>query len=87
MTSCARYRFRSRARATPSSLRPWRANSHLLSFRHFFRQAYAVELDMTRLIEHRKRVARVHADVVEGIGRLLAHVEATLESLEEGTPV
>lgn len=61
--------------------------SHLLSFRHFFRHAYPVELDMARLTEHRERVARVHPEVVKGIGRLLAHVEATLESLEEGTPV
>ncbi len=56
--------------------------SHLLSFRHFFRHAYAVELDWSRLIEHRDRVHRVHPDVKDGLERLLAHVEATLRSLK-----
>lgn len=60
--------------------------SHLLSFRHFFRHAYAVELDWSRLIEHRDRVHHVHSDVREGFERLLAHVEATLRSLDGDAP-
>lgn len=59
--------------------------SHLLSFRHFFRHAYAVEFDASRLDEHRERVARVHPHVKAGLEGFCAHIEATLRSLGDGS--
>lgn len=56
--------------------------SHLLSFRHFFRHAYAVELDWTHLSAHQTRVGRVHPEVLRGVERVLAHLEAVLASLD-----
>lgn len=55
--------------------------SSLLSFRHFFRHAYAVELDWARLEEHRARVGRVHPAIVAGLAALAAHVRASLAVL------
>ncbi len=60
--------------------------SHLLSFRLFFRHAYAVELDWSRLIEHRERARRLHPEVKVGLGRLIEHLESTLDVLD-GRPL
>lgn len=55
--------------------------TQLLSFRHFFRHAYVVELDWSRLEEHRARVARVHPALRQGFDSLSAHLLATLDAL------
>lgn len=53
----------------------------LLAFRHFFRHAYAVELDPEKLRAELSRLARVHPDVkaaLEGFDAFLAEAEAAL---------
>jgi hypothetical protein len=48
----------------------------LLRFRHFFRHAYAVSLDMRKLTRNAERIARVHTGVI----RDLENVRSILES-------
>ncbi len=55
--------------------------SHLLSFRHFFRHAYAVELDWDELEAHRRRVAAVHPDALAGVNSMMQHLQASLAAL------
>lgn len=55
--------------------------TQLLAFRHFFRHAYLVELDWSRLEEHRARVGRTHPELQRGFAALTAHLVATLGAL------
>lgn len=54
----------------------------LLSFRHFIRHAYAVDLDADRLELHRSRVERVHPIVRAGLVQFKAHLVAMLNVAE-----
>jgi hypothetical protein len=53
----------------------------LRRFRHFFRHAYAVELDPTRLREHVTALLEAHHDLADALERLLEFVRATREAL------
>lgn len=53
----------------------------LLSFRHFFRHAYAVEFDAVRLDELAARLARVHGQVVADLHRFVAHLQAVVSGM------
>lgn len=55
----------------------------LRRFRHFFRHAYAVELDPRHLGEHASSVQRHHGQLGEAIDRTVAFVSATLGTLGE----
>ncbi|MBI3184107.1 MAG: hypothetical protein HYZ28_18395 [Myxococcales bacterium] len=55
--------------------------AQLLSFRHFFRHAYLVELDWKRLEEHRARIGRVHPSVMASFDALKEHLRASIEAL------
>ncbi len=54
----------------------------LRSFRHFFRNAYTVELQWGELEAHRARVQAIHPGSNAGLSRLKAHLEATLKALD-----
>lgn len=53
----------------------------LRKFRHFFRNAYVLDLDPVRTIEHAQRVENTHPPVAAGIATLFQHVEAVIQSL------
>jgi hypothetical protein len=55
--------------------------SSLLSFRHFFRHAYAVELEWSKLLEHQAQVARVHPSLLACFEALKRHVRETIDQL------
>lgn len=55
--------------------------THLLSFRHFLRHAYAVQLDWQQLQTHRERVARIHPNVRASLGGLADHLRRALRDL------
>jgi len=50
----------------------------LLSFRHFLRHAYAVELELSPLEGHRRRVERVHPLLRGELASFKAHLRAML---------
>lgn len=50
----------------------------LRKFRHFFRNAYLLELDPARIREHADRLVRVHQLVQPAVAALRAHVDAML---------
>jgi hypothetical protein len=56
----------------------------LRRFRHFFRNAYVLELDPDKTREHGLRVLRVHPQLAAGIGALLSHVERMVQTLALG---
>lgn len=57
------------------------ADLHALrKFRHFFRNAYAVELDPGRVREQAERLGRVHAPVMASLASLRSHVETALSA-------
>ena len=53
----------------------------LRKFRHFFRNAYVLDSDPVRTIEHAQRVENTHPPVAAGIATLFQHVEAVIQSL------
>lgn len=53
----------------------------LLSFRHFFRHAYAVAWDAARVKLEAERVDRVHAAVGTDLKRFLAFIDSALGAL------
>lgn len=57
-----------------------RALHELLAFRHFFRNAYAVELDATRLAENLRRLSSVHAAVRAHLEAVAAFLDAAAAS-------
>ncbi|RME27963.1 MAG: hypothetical protein D6806_03720 [Deltaproteobacteria bacterium] len=54
----------------------------LRSFRHFFRNAYVVELDWAELECHRQRVSSLHPRLISSIEQLLEHLEASCDFVE-----
>lgn len=56
--------------------------ARLLSFRHFFRHAYAVDLDWNELQSHRERVVRVHPRLHANISAFLSHLQDSVSELE-----
>ena len=56
--------------------------SRMLSFRHFFRHAYAVDLDWDELIAHRQRVVRTHPRLEGNISTFLDHLADTLSQID-----
>jgi hypothetical protein len=54
----------------------------LLSFRHFFRHAYAVEFDPVRLDALAGHVASVHARVVNDLSRFTSHLDSLADGLK-----
>jgi len=54
----------------------------LLAFRHFFRHAYAVEFDPTRLGDLVSRLTRVHATVAADLRRFEAHLQNTIAGMK-----
>ena len=59
--------------------RPWLES--LRGFRHFFRHAYAVQLEAHRLLEHATAVQAGHPGLLGRVDGLVAHVEAVRNSL------
>jgi hypothetical protein len=51
-------------------------------FRHFFRNAYVLEFDSTRIRELAAQVSRAHTITRVSFQQLMTHVGAVLESLE-----
>lgn len=72
----------------PAILEPGTARelARLLSFRHFFRHAYAVELDRGELESHRARVAAVHRAIRDSLSRTVAHLRSTMDALRRMEP-
>lgn len=54
----------------------------LRSFRHFFRNAYTVELCWKELEVHRKRVEALQPALRSNLSRIVEHLEATLATIE-----
>jgi hypothetical protein len=48
----------------------------LRKFRHFFRNAYVLDLDREKTLGHAGRVVRVHPPLASSVARFLQHVEA-----------
>jgi hypothetical protein len=76
---------RALADARPLVLRPETASDleALLAFRHFFRHAYAVEFDATRLAELVARVLRVHPGVTASLRAFADHLQRTAAALHD----
>lgn len=53
----------------------------LLGFRHFFRHAYAVDLDVTLLEGHAMALLGAHESVVGDLRRFLDHLQAVAEAV------
>jgi hypothetical protein len=53
----------------------------LRKFRHFFRNAYVLELDPKRTVDHGTRLVRSHAQVALGINNLFRHVQEVRSEL------
>ena len=53
----------------------------MLSFRHFFRHAYAVEFDPVRLDALASRLARAHPQVIADLRRFAAHLQTIASRL------
>lgn len=56
----------------------------LRKFRHFFRNAYVLELDPHKTRAHGERVLTVHPQLAAGISALLSHVERMVQALAAG---
>ena len=63
-----------------ASLRAWL--HELRRFRHFFRHAYAVALDPTRLAHHADRLAQHHPVLVDAIEALETHIRHCMAALQ-----
>lgn len=63
----------------PSELAP--DLQELRRFRHFFRNAYVLELDPRRTREHGARVQRVHPLLLASLRGLIAHLDAVIREL------
>jgi hypothetical protein len=48
----------------------------LRKFRHFFRNAYVLDMDRERTLGHGERVLRVHPPLASSVERFFQHVEA-----------
>ncbi len=57
----------------------------LLAFRHFFRHAYVVEFDPSRLTSLVDEVQRIHSGVAADLRRFTAHLQATIDGLRGGS--
>lgn len=55
----------------------------LRKFRHFFRNAYVLDLDAGRTIEQGRRVERIHAHVEASLSRFVDHLSQTIDALAE----
>lgn len=53
----------------------------LRRFRHFFRNAYVLDLDPQRLQEHAERLTAIHAQVIGGVDAFVEHLGAILSEL------
>lgn len=53
----------------------------LRKFRHFFRNAYLLDLDPKRVREHADRLVRVHPTLVRSSRDLQNHIQATIDAL------
>ena len=56
----------------------------LRKFRHFFRNAYVLDLDPVRTVAHGERVLRVHPALARDIAGLFEHLEAVRQVLAHG---
>jgi hypothetical protein len=55
----------------------------LRKFRHFFRNAYVLDLDSGKTLGHARRVLVAHAPTSQGIAELFRHVEAVVRALAQ----
>jgi ABC-type transporter Mla subunit MlaD len=55
----------------------------LRRFRHFFRNAYVLDLDPHKVNEHAQRLVRVHRRLTDNIGAFVEHLEAVLSELAQ----
>lgn len=55
----------------------------LRKFRHFFRNAYVLELEADRTLEQGLRVARVHSQLAASLRAFVGHLSATIDALAE----
>jgi hypothetical protein len=53
----------------------------LRKFRHFFRNAYLLDLDPQHVLRHGERLERIHPAIARSIGRFRDHVEAAVARL------
>jgi len=53
----------------------------LLGFRHFFRHAYAVDLDLSQLERHASALLQDHGSVVGDLERFLSQLQAVAEAV------
>jgi hypothetical protein len=56
----------------------------LRKFRHFFRNAYVLDLDAGKTLGHAERVLRVHVTISGRIAALFQHLEAVVRALAKG---
>jgi hypothetical protein len=56
----------------------------LKRFRHFFRDAYVLELDPDKTRENGERVLRIHPQLAAGVSGLLGHVQQMVQALAAG---
>jgi hypothetical protein len=71
-----------RPRAIPPELVP--ELDELRKFRHFFRNAYVLDLDPAKTLAHGERVMRVHPALSRDIAQLFGHLEAVRQALAHG---
>ncbi len=53
----------------------------LRKFRHFFRNAYVLDLDPAAVRGHAERLGRIHPDVVSHLATFRAHLDGMLDAL------
>jgi hypothetical protein len=53
----------------------------LRKFRHFFRNAYVLDLDPEHVRRHADRLERIRLPVAAAIDRLLSHIDRTVQAL------
>lgn len=53
----------------------------LRKFRHFFRNAYVLELDVERTVEQGRRVERIHPRVEASLRAFVEHLSETIDTL------
>jgi len=68
-----------RPRVVPAEMIP--NLDELRKFRHFFRNAYVLDLDSGKTLAHARRVLEVHAPTSQGIAELFRHLEAVVLTL------
>lgn len=58
----------------------------LRRFRHFFRNAYVLEFDSTRVRDHAKRLLRIHGPIASSLVQFRKHIAQLIESLSTSKP-